>query len=230
MDFSKKVNEIQKELYKRVFQNLGYIQKGKLLNRVTEDNIVHIVNFSVGRKFVHEKNQLTINFAIFVPEWKDMNFNAELEKGKMYSDEYCWLKTTIGQLKGFQGVHKGYGYFFYDLQTDDEQFIISDAEKVIHEKLLPMFENLLTRDAIIKHADKYAENNMLWIDMIGKKIGKFSVGIIYGARGNIAEANLLMNEYYKEAIVAGMNKGHLTGIINNAKRLGITIRQPDICM
>ena len=225
-EFVKKANKIQSELYKRVFRDLGYVQKGRVFNKITDDDLVHVVVFKIGRKFEHENNQFSINFSIIVPEWQFLTFNKTLEKGKIYDEGTGKLHSSIGLLKGIELPYKeGYGYFFYELDQDSEEYIINDAEKLIREKLLPMFENLKTRDDILQNASKYAEAKKLGIAMPDGIINKFHLAMIMGAKGNISEASKLANEYYKDKKGSGSSKGHLEYVFSVAKRLGIAIDQ-----
>ena len=166
---------------------LGFRKHGRTLHRYVDGDISQVVHFQNGchAKGIH--NILWVNLGIRVPECVERSFVTAEPLKKYYHEYECNIRTTLGVLVDGKETS-------YDLKKDPAK-IANDIVKRIKKYVLPVFDTLNSRDAIVKHRGEYAH-----FDQMNHCMILLEEAMIYGRKGDLAEATRLFNAHYQNAL------------------------------
>ena len=187
------VNEIEAAVYDYV-KPLGFRRYGRTLHRFVSEDISQIINFQSGLRGLH--GLFCVNIGIRVPECDERVFCSQEEKKKYYHEYDCTMRSRLGNV--IEKKEK-----WYDLRTSADK-IIKDIIKQLDKAVLPAFDVLISRDAILEHRKDYP-----WLHAYGSAV--LDECMIYGHLGNIEKAKELFELYYESAVAEyneQMTKGH----------------------
>ncbi len=180
------VDIIEKIVYEYL-KPLGFRKHGRTLHRFVDGDISQVVNFQNGCPQKGIYNILWINLGIRVPESAERKFTIT-EPLKTYYPEYrCNIRTRLGLLVDLRDTS-------YNLKKDPYK-IGNDIVKRIEKYVMPIFNTLNSRDAILKHRREYTH-----FDQMNNRLILLEEAMIFGRRGDIAKATRLFNAHYQNAL------------------------------
>ncbi len=180
------VDIIEKIVYEYL-KPLGFRKHGRTLHRFVDNDISQVVNFQNGCPSKGVYDILWVNLGIRIPECEERKFNIEEPLKKYYHEYECNIRTRLGSLVDGKDT-------FYDLKKDPNK-IGKDIVERLKKYVIPVFEILNSRDAILKHRKEYA-----LFDQFNHHLILLEEAMIIGRRGDIAEATRLFNAYYQNAL------------------------------
>lgn len=220
LDTSKVLNSIQGEVY-RYLKPYGFRKHGRTLHRFVSGDISQAITFQLGQAYRGETHLLLVNTGIRVPECMTRSFNPEANPKKYYNAYECNIRSRLGTIEGQEDS-------CYDLRDSTED-IIADILRQIQTFVIPVFEILSSRDAILAHRREYPA-----FDILNKHLIVLEETMIYGRRGELAKAEEMLNLYcqlcrqgkvtHKDPRVI---QRHLEYVDELADTLGIEIRKHD---
>ena len=187
------VNEIEAMVYAYV-KPLGFRKYGRTLHRFVSEDISQVINFQSGLRDLH--GLLCVNIGIRVPECEEMTFCSQEEKKKYYHEYDCTMRSRLGSVMGKKEK-------WYDLRMSTDK-IRKDIIKQLDKVVLPAFDVLINREAILAHRKDYS-----WLLAYGSEL--LDECMIYGHLGNMEKAKELFSLYYESAVAEyneQMTKGH----------------------
>jgi hypothetical protein len=178
------IDEIEKGVY-AFLKPLGFRKYGRNLHRFVDEDISQLVNFQVGptRWFGEE---LVVNTGIRIPECSEMSFKTE-ERKRYYPEYRCTMRSSLGMVSGGKDT-------WFDLHADTNQTIASII-KEIEEVVLPAFEVLNSRQAILAHRREYPQ-----FDSMRRHLILLDETMIYGHLGDLDKARECFDTYYQQQV------------------------------
>lgn len=220
------VDIIEKIVYEYL-KPLGFKKYGRTVHRFVDGDISQVVHFQNGCPSKGYYDVLWINLGIRVPECVERKFKIDEPIKKYYHEYECNIRTRLGSLVDGKDT-------FYILNRNPDK-IGRDIVNRLKKYVIPVFDVLNNRDAILKHRKEYTcfdqmNNHMILLD----------ASMIVGRRGDLNEATRLFNAHYQNAhtqynhhLEQGtkiyFNKSHLTYLEELAQELGIVITQAHQC-
>ncbi|MBR5442207.1 MAG: DUF4304 domain-containing protein [Clostridia bacterium] len=186
------VDIIEKIVYEYL-KPLGFRKYGRTIHRFVDGDISQVVHFQNGcpAKGVH--NILWVNLGIRVPECVERTFTITEPLKKYYHEYECNIRTRLGALVDGKDS-------FYDLRKDPQK-IARDIVNRIEKYVLPIFEALNSRDAILKRRTEFTR-----FDQFNKHMILLENAMVFGRRGDLKEATRLFNAHYQKALADYNNK------------------------
>lgn len=186
LNSTESVDIIEKIVYDYL-KPLGFRKHGRTLHRFVDGDISQVVNFQNGCPPQGVYNILWINIGIRVPECVERTFVVTEPLKKYYYEHECNIRTRLGSLVDGKDS-------FYNLKKDPHK-IGNDIAEHLKKYVIPVFDVLNSRDAILKHRREYLDfdemhNGMIWLEE----------AMIMGRRGNTEEATRLFNVHYQKAL------------------------------
>lgn len=216
LDTRKVLNSIQGVVY-RFLKPYGFHKHGRTLHRFVSDDISQTITFQLGQAYRGETHLLFVNTGIRVPECMNRSFDPEENPKKYYHAYECNIRSRLGIIEGKEDS-------CYDLRDSTED-IIADILRQIQTFLLPVFETLNSRDAILAHRREYPA-----FDILNKHLIVLEEAMIYGRRGERARAAETLNLYYQLCRRGEVThkdprviQRHLEYLDELANKLGMTI-------
>lgn len=179
------VNIIQKKVY-QYLKPLGFKKHGRAMHRFVDEDISQVIEFQNGCPQKDVYGVLWVRLGIRVPECDERKFCIK-EVKKFYHDYNCNIRCSLDKL--VYGEDKP-----YDLK-DDLNEIAEDIIKCLKEYVIPVFDALNSRDAILDSRSLY-KNFDRWND----HLIFLEEAMIWGRRGNIEEATRLFNVHYQKVL------------------------------
>lgn len=212
LDTGKILNRIQSAVY-RYLKPYGFTKHGRTIHRFVSGDISQVITFQLGQAYRGETHLLFVNTGIRVPECMNRSFEPEENPKKYYHEYECNIRSRLGIIEGKEDS-------CYDLRDPTED-IIADILRQIQTFLLPVFETLNSRNAILAHRREYPA-----FDILNRHLTILEEAMIYGYRGERTKAAEMMNLYYRNATHKDPRvlRRHLEYVDELAKQLGITIR------
>lgn len=180
------VDIIEKIVYEYL-KPLGFRKHGRTLHRFVDGDISQVVNFQNGCPSKGFSDILWINLGIRVPECVELKFSTEEPLKKYYHEYECNIRTRLGSL--VDGTDT-----FYNLKKNPNK-IGKDIVKRLKKHVIPVFDVLNSRDAILKHRLEYSP-----FDQINNHLILLEEAMIVGKKGSLSEAARLFNAYYQDAL------------------------------
>lgn len=180
------VDIIEKIVYEYL-KPLGFKKHGRTLHRFVDGDISQVVNFQNGCPSKGVYDILWVNLGIRVPECAERKFIISEPLKKYYHEYNCNIRARLGSLVDKKDT-------YYNLK-DDPHKIADDILKRIKKYVIPVFEVLNSRDAILKHRADYA-----YFDQLNHHLILLEEVMIWGRRGDLSEASRLFNLHYQNAL------------------------------
>ena len=218
LDVSAILNRIEKTIY-AVVKPYGFKKHGRTFHRFVSEDISQVINFQLGQAYRGETHLLWVNIGIRVPECMTRTFDAEASVKKYYHEYECNIRSRLGEIEGKNAS-------CYDLRNSIDK-IIEDIVRQIQTLVIPTFETLNSRDAILSKRREYP-----LFDLLNNHLILLEETMIYGRCGDIEKASEIFNLYYclfGSAQLAQKDRAaiqnHLQYLDGLAAELGIEIKQ-----
>lgn len=140
------VDEIETAVYAHV-KPYGFKKYGRTLHRFVSGDISQVIYFQNGMPAHGMGGLLCVNVGIRIPECSDRVFQPKAEKKKYYHDYDCTIRSRLGTVSGKQET-------WYDLRGKTDR-ITKNIMDEIDQHVLPAFEVLSSREAILQHRREY---------------------------------------------------------------------------
>lgn len=180
------VDIIEKIVYEYL-KPLGFKRHGRTIHRFVDGDISQIVHFQNGCPSKGVYNILWVNLGIRVPECVERTFTVTEPLKKYYHEHECNIRTHLGALVDGRDS-------FYDLRKDPYK-TAQDIVRRIEKYVIPIFNALNNRDAILTRRDEFAR-----FDQFNNRMILLEKAMIIGRRGNLTEAARLFNAHYQNAL------------------------------
>jgi len=182
MDCKKILDNIEKSVYALVKPH-GFSKHGRTLHRFVSGDISQVIHFQLGQSHLGYTHLLSVNIGIRIPECMLRSFNPEPEQKKYYPEYACNMRTRLGTVEGKEVA-------VYDFFSDRE-WIEQDIVRQIREYVLPAFEELNSREAILEKRRAYPN-----MDTLNNHLILLEEAMIYGRWGQLEKAQERLNQYY----------------------------------
>lgn len=194
LDFLKKKTEITTtqivdEIEAAVLEHVkpyGFKKHGRTLHRFVSQDISQVIHFQSGMPTDGMSGLLCVNLGIRIPECSEQTFQPQTEKKKYYHVYECTIRSRLGIVSGKKET-------WYDLHKKTDKIIKSIIDE-IDQYVLPAYEILNSRDAILTHRREYPLLDNLVHSVVLEEC------MIFGHLGNIEKAKQLFEEYYQTAV------------------------------
>ena len=173
------VDEIETAVYAHV-KPYGFKKYGRTLHRFVSGDISQVIYFQNGMPAHGMGGLLCVNVGIRIPECSDRVFQPKAEKKKYYHDYDCTIRSRLGTVSGKQET-------WYDLRGKTDR-ITKNIMDEIDQHVLPAFEVLSSREAILQHRREYP-----LLDNMSSRLIALEECMIYGHLGSI-------ESYYQSAV------------------------------
>ncbi len=164
---------------------LGFRKYGRTLHRFVSGDISQVVNFQSGLPSMGFGGCMWVNIGIRIPECAEQCFAPVVDK-KYYHEYQCTLRARLGEVKGKAET-------CYDLSKNPQKtgrIILNE----IKEYVLPAFDVLCDRQAILNHRREYQA-----FDTFYQRIA-LDECFIYGRMGDMEKSKECFLAYYLSAI------------------------------
>ena len=180
------VDEIEAAVYAHL-KPLGFKKHGRTLHRFVSEDISQVIRFQSGMPQDGMGGLLCVNLGIRIPECSERTFHPKAEKKKYYHEYECTIRSRLGIISG-----KNETWYDLHMKTDT---IIKDIIKEIDQYVLPAYEVLNSRAAILAHRKDYPLLDHLEYPRI-----LLEECMIYGYLGDLEKAKQLFEAYYQSAV------------------------------
>ena len=180
---SKILDNIEKAVYMEI-KPYGFQKHGRTLHRFVSEDISQLINFQVGQAYRGETHLLFVNVGIRVPECALRSFEREETPRPYYHNYDCNMRSWLGTVEGRKES-------CYDLRKPAEP-IIADILRQIRETVIPVFDKLNSRDAILEKRRDYPQ-----FDVLNRHLILLEEAMIYGRRGEREKAAEVFQQYYQ---------------------------------
>ena len=168
------VDEIEAAVYEHV-KPYGFKKYGRTLHRFVSEDISQVIHFQSGMPTHGMGGLLCVNLGIRIPECFERVFRPKIEKKKYYHEYECTIRSRLGIVSGKQET-------WYDLRKKTDKIIKSIIEE-IDQYVLPAYEVLNSREAILAHRKDYP-----LLDNLKHRLILLEECMIYGYLGKIEKA------------------------------------------
>lgn len=186
----KSTTEIVDEIENCVFEELkplGFRKFGRTLHRFVAEDISQVIHFQTGLPSKGMGGLLCVNIGIRVPECAERAFQISGKPKKYYHEYECNIRSRLGTVSG-----KAEAWF--DLRKNTGR-ITKQILSEICTTVLPVFEILCSREAILSHRREYPHFDTFRTHSI-----LLDECMIYGRRGDVEKAKELFDAYYESAV------------------------------
>ena len=203
------INEIENSIYLNL-KPLGFRKHGRTLHRFVDGDISQVINFQCGLAYRNETHLMAVNIGIRVPECFLREFRTDEPQKKYYHEYDCNIRSRLGTIKGGKES-------CYDLRKDTQR-ITDDILNQINRYVLPAFEVLNSRDAILKERKNYRNFDILNRDLI-----LLEEAMIYGKMGDLETATACFKRYYIQCWKQKRPRSHIKYLEELATKLEIPL-------
>lgn len=173
---------IEQAVYAAV-KSQGFRKYGRTLHRFVSEDISQVINFQLGQAYRGENHLLFVNVGIRVPECVTRSFAPEKTMKKYYHEYECNMRARFGEIEGKK-------VSCYDLRQNTDG-IVADIMRQIQEFVMPVFEILNSRDAILARRRDYPQ-----FDLLNNHLILLEEAMIYGRRGEMKKASETFRQHY----------------------------------
>lgn len=203
------IDQIEKEIYSYL-KPIGFRKYGRTLHRFVSGDISQVINFQCGQSYRNETHLMWVNTGIRVPECMERSFEPQNNKN-YYPEVSCNMRSRLGVIK-----HKNVNRVtVFDLRKNLDNIIVEIRNEIIND-VIPVFDVLSSRDAILEHRREYP-----WFDRLNKHLILLEESMIYGRRGETEKAKEIFESYYEQAKKSCINPGHISYLDQLALELGL---------
>ena len=192
LDTKSIVDEIEKAVYAEM-KPLGFKKYGRTLHRFVDGDISQVISFQIGCPPKGIYDVLWVHIGIRVPECQLRSFEPETDLKKYYPEHWCNMRSCLREIEGKKED-------YYDLH-DSIQEITSDVLRQIKDNVIPVFNVLNSRFAILDNRRSYPH-----LDTMNRHLILLEEAMIWGRMGNLQKAEEAFNQYYDSK--AQEYKGH----------------------
>ena len=181
-----KKNEMLKRIHIKL-KPYGFRKYGDTFYRIVSEDISQVINFQRGQSYRNESALMWVNLGIRIPECVMREFFLSAPLKKYYHEYECNIRSRLGSIDGKEEK-------CFNLNSDIntiEKEIISDIE----QKVLPVFEVLSSREAILARRREFKN-----FDVMNNHLILLEESMIYGHLGNMNKAKELFRQYYNTAV------------------------------
>lgn len=186
LDSKESVDIVESIVYEQL-KPFGFRKYGRTLHRFVDGDISQVINFQNGCPQKQIYNTLWVNLGIRIPECTERSFSISQPLKKYYHEYDCTIRTELGTFVN----HKNTGYSL----KKDPQKIGKDILRKLKQFVLPIFDTLNSREAILKHRKNYAD-----FDEMNSHLRLLEEAMIYGRAGNTEKAVEQFNLYYQKVL------------------------------
>ena len=179
------IDKIEAAVYEQV-KPYGFKKYGRTLHRFVSEDISQVIHFQSGMPKNGMTGLLCVNLGIRIPECSERSFQPPPKNKKYYHEYECTIRSRLGIVSGHKET-------WYDLHKKTDKIIKSIIEE-IDQYVLPAYEVLNSRNAILAHRKDYP-----MLDNMDNLI-TLEECMIYGHLGNIEKATQLFDEYYQSVV------------------------------
>jgi hypothetical protein len=165
----------------------GFRKSGRTLHRFVSGDISQVVNFQCGQSYRDETHLMWVNLGIRVPECCEESFFPAGPLKKCYQEYECNIRSRLGSID--QSAER-----CFDLNEGPEK-ILPDILRDLTEKVLPVFDLLSSREAILAHRREYPS-----FDILRRHLVLLDEAMIYGHLGELEKAKERFDTYYRGAL------------------------------
>lgn len=180
-DATRALDEVTAAVY-AILKPYGFRKHGRLFHRFVDGDISQVVEFQRGQAYRDETHLFWVNVGIRVPECVLRRFAPEDPLKKSYHEHECNMRWTLGEKSRRKTGEFG-------LRKPLEP-IIGEIMHCLQTTVLPAFDALSSRDAILQNQLSYPQFN------VGRLI-LLDNAMIWGRRGDIAKATALFMAHYR---------------------------------
>ena len=217
-EVTKSLDRIEKEVLTCV-KPYGFRKYGRTLHRFVDGDISQVVGFQLGQAYRGETHLLWVNVGIRIPECMNRSFSPEETPKKYYHEYDCNIRSRLGLIEGKEEA-------CYDLRTDAEP-ILEEILRQVQNVVIPAFEVLSSREAILKERRNYPN-----FDILNRDLVLLEEAMIYGRSGDTQRASEPFNRYYQlfgsgQLVQKDQRaiRNHLNYLNGLAGKLGIKIKR-----
>lgn len=183
LDTTKVLNAIEKAVH-AVMKPYGFRKHGRTLHRFVSEDISQVIDFQLGQAYRGETHLLFVNVGIRVPECMTRSFVPEKTMKKYYHEYECNIRSRLGEIEGKKAS-------CYDLRQPADS-ITADIIRQIQTLVIPAFEVLCSREAILSRRRDYSQ-----FDLLNDHLILLEESMIYGRRGDTEKAAQTFSRYYQ---------------------------------
>ena len=180
------LNQIEGLVYEYL-KPLGFRKFGRTLHRFVSEDISQVVNFQSGYPADGMGGSFCVNLGIRVPECVEKELQPSKPRKKYYKEYDCNIRSRLGD-------YTKQGDVWYDLRNKPEK-IAEDIVTKLQEHVIPVFDDLNSREAILQNRRKHKDSDNLFSHLI-----LLDEAFIYGHLGKMEEAKCCFEEYYQHCL------------------------------
>lgn len=179
IDTKKAVDIVERIVYKSLKEH-GFSKHGRTLHRFVSEDISQVISFQGSEGLV------CVNTGIRVPECVCRTFHVDDGKDDYYKEYDCNIRSRLETI--VSGIDK-----WYDPKQDPNALGEYYLEQ-IKKHILPVFDILNSREAILEHRRDYPEFDDF------RHLILLEEAMIYGNCGNMEKAAEFFNKYYHDKL------------------------------
>lgn len=183
---TKRLDDIANAVYLHL-KPLGFRKHARTMHRFVSEDISQVIHFQRGMTRGRPNNLFCVNLGIRVPESAERVFHLQGEPKKFYHEYECNIRSRLGAVIGRSET-------WFDLRKDSEKTvkrIITEIDRVV----IPVFDILNSRDAVLEHRRDYP-----LFDCCNDHLILLEESMIYGHLGELEKARELFDAYYRSAV------------------------------
>ena len=216
LDTGRILDEVEQAVSLAV-KSFGFRKHGRTLHRFVSGDIFQVIHFQTGPAHRGETHLLFVNIGIRVPECMTRSFTAEESPKKYYQEHECNIRSRLGTVEGkIESC--------YDLRGSVDEITV-DILRQIMDTVIPVFEDLRSRDAILARRREYPR-----FDRVNDHLILLEEAMIHGRLGHPETAEEIFRLHYRllqNAQTAQKDpvaiQNHLKYLEKLAVRLGFTV-------
>lgn len=189
-----KMDEIETVVY-QTLKPKGFRKHGGTLHRFVSEDISQVINFQRGPVYYNETHLMWVNLGIRVPECDERKFILSEPMKKFYKEYECTIRSRLGEIDGEKER-------CFNLKRNVVK-ISSEIIDDIENKVLPVYDILSTREAILAHRSKYPHFDMQRYLILLDEV------MIYGHLDNMDKAKELFEMYYQNQVKEDATHPHI---------------------
>lgn len=141
---TQQIDYIESEVYKRI-KPLGFRKHGRTLHRFVSGDISQVISFQCGQAYLDATHLMWVNIGIRIPECTERRFDA-VNSRKYYHEYHCTMRSRLGIIAS-RDLEAVKAFCLYD----DIETICGEIISEIENDVLPVFDILSSRQAILEH-------------------------------------------------------------------------------
>ncbi len=213
-EITRRIDRIEAATYK-VLKPFGFSKHGRTLHRFVEGDISQVVNFQCGQAYLEMTHLMWVNLGIRVPECFEREFSPSRPLKAFYHEYECNIRARIGEQGGGNART-------FNLKEEDPDAMAAAITEVLLGQVLPVYDILSSRVAILAHRHEYPH-----FDRLDHHLILLEEAMIYGHLGDLDKARTAFDAYYRDCLERAAEPknrhllSHLSYLDELAGRLGL---------